>query len=43
MAYWQAQELKPALTALCQVAADSLNPYRASAQRAVAAGVLEGR
>ena len=40
MAYWQAQELGPALAALRAVAADSLNPYRASAQRAVAAGVL---
>ncbi|MDQ2771971.1 MAG: hypothetical protein M3Y54_15905 [Bacteroidota bacterium] len=41
MAYWQAQELAPALTELRAVAADSLNPYRASARRAVAAGVLE--
>lgn len=41
MAYWQAQELAPALAALREVAADSLNPYRASAQRALAAGVLE--
>ena len=43
MAYWQAQELAPALAALRAVAADSLNPYRASARRAVAAGVLEAR
>ena len=43
MAYWQAQELAPALTELRAVATDSLNPYRASAQRAVAAGVLEVR
>ena len=41
MAYWQAQELTPALTTLHAVAADSLNPYRASAQKVVAAGVLE--
>lgn len=41
MAYWQAQELAPALAELRAVASDSLNPYRASAQRAVAAGVLE--
>ena len=40
MAYWQAQELAPALSALRAVAADSLNPYRTSARRAVAAGVL---
>ena len=40
MSYWQAQELAPALTELRAVAADSLNPYQASAQRAVAAGVL---
>ncbi|MBJ6107418.1 hypothetical protein JAO73_00235 [Hymenobacter sp. BT523] len=43
MAYWQAKELAPALTELRAVAADSLNPYRASARRAVAAGVLEGK
>ena len=43
MAYWQAQQLAAALAALRLVAADSLNPYRAPAQRAVAAGVLEGR
>lgn len=43
MAHWQANELAQALTELRAVAADSLNPYRASAQRAVAAGVLEGR
>ena len=43
MAYWQAQELAPALKELRAVAADSLNPYRASAHRAVAAGVLEAR
>ena len=41
MAYWQAQELGPALATLRAVAADSLNPYRAAAQRAVAAGVLQ--
>ena len=40
MAYWQAQELGPALATLRIVAADSLSPYRASARRAVAAGVL---
>ncbi|HEX8506759.1 MAG TPA: hypothetical protein VF630_15450 [Hymenobacter sp.] len=43
MAHWQANELAPALADLRAVATDSLNPYRASAQRAVAAGVLEGR
>ncbi|MGY3088617.1 anti-sigma factor RsiW [Hymenobacter sp. UYAg731] len=43
MAYWQAQELGPALVTLRAVAADSLSPYRASARRAVAAGVLEGK
>jgi hypothetical protein len=43
MAYWQAQERAAALTELRAVAADSLNPYRASAQRAVAAGVLDGQ
>lgn len=42
MAYWQAQELGPALTMLRAVAADSSNSYRTSARRAVAAGVLEG-
>jgi DNA-directed RNA polymerase specialized sigma24 family protein len=41
MAYWQAQELAPAARTLRAVAADPLNPYRAPAQRAVAAGVLE--
>jgi len=40
MAYWQAQENAQALATLRGVAADSLNPYRASARRAVAAGVL---
>ena len=40
MAYWQAQELPQALAALRAVAADSLSLYRASAQKAVAAGVL---
>ena len=43
MAYWQAQELAPALTELRAVASDSLNPYRASARRVVAAGLLERR
>ncbi|MBF9223290.1 anti-sigma factor [Hymenobacter ruricola] len=43
MAYWQAKELAPALAELRAVAADSLNPYRASARRAVAAGVLQGQ
>ena len=43
MAYWQAQELAPALAELRAVAADSLNPYRAQARQAVAAGVLEPR
>ena len=43
MAYWQAQKLAPALRTLRAVAADSLNPYRAPARRAVAAGVLEAR
>jgi outer membrane protein assembly factor BamD (BamD/ComL family) len=41
MAYWQAQEIAPALATLRAVATDSLNPYRAPAQRAVAAGALE--
>ena len=41
MAYWQAQELAPARTELRAVAADSLNPYRAAARRALAAGVLD--
>lgn len=41
MAHWQAQELAPALTELRAVADDSLNPYRFSAQQAVAAGVLD--
>jgi hypothetical protein len=40
MAYWQAQALPQALATLRAVAADSLSPYRASARRAVAAGVL---
>ncbi|GAA4357601.1 hypothetical protein GCM10023185_22420 [Hymenobacter saemangeumensis] len=40
MAYWQAQERAEALSTLRAVAADSLNPYRASARQAVAAGVL---
>ena len=43
MAHWQAQELAPALAELRAVAADSLNPYRASARGAVASGVLEAR
>jgi hypothetical protein len=43
MAYWQAQELGPALVTLRAVAADSLSPYRASARRAVSTGVLEGK
>ncbi|MDB5233364.1 MAG: hypothetical protein JWR44_357 [Hymenobacter sp.] len=43
MAQWQAQEWPLALATLRTVATDSLNPYRASAQRAVAAGVLERR
>ena len=43
MAYWQAQELGPALATLRAVAADSLSPYRALARRAVAAGVLTGQ
>ncbi len=43
MAYWQAQQPAAALAALRQVAADSLNPYRASAQRVLAAGVLRPR
>ena len=41
MAYWQAQELPSARTELRAVAADSLNPYRGPARRAVAAGLLE--
>ena len=41
MAYWQAQKLAPALSTLRAVAAVSLNPYRATAQRAITAGVLE--
>ncbi len=41
MAYWQAQELVPARRTLRAVAADSLNPYRVVARRAIAAGVLE--
>ena len=41
MAYWQAREMAQARATLRAVAADSLSPYRASAQRAVAAGVLE--
>ena len=43
MAYWQAQETPAALAELRAVAADSLNPYRAPAQRALAASVLEAR
>ena len=43
MAQWQAQELAPALTTLRAVAADSLSPYRAAAQRIIAASVLEER
>jgi len=43
MAYWQAQQLAPALTELRAVAADPQNPYRAVAQRAVVAEVLEGK
>jgi hypothetical protein len=43
MAYWQAKETPAALTELRAVAADSLNPYRASARRAVASGGLEVR
>ena len=43
MAYWQAQELAPALVTLRAVAADSLSPYRASARRVVVAGVLAGQ
>jgi hypothetical protein len=43
MAYWQAQEFAPALATLRIVASDSLNPYRSAAQRAVTAGVLDGR
>lgn len=42
MAHWQAQEPGAALATLRAVAADSLNPYRASARRAVAAGALVG-
>ena len=41
MAYWQAQELDQAQTILRDVATDSLNPYRSSARRAIAPGVLE--
>ncbi|WP_157780935.1 hypothetical protein [Hymenobacter sedentarius] len=41
MAYWQAQERAQALATLRAVAADSLSPYRASAQKVVAARVLE--
>jgi outer membrane protein assembly factor BamD (BamD/ComL family) len=41
MAYWQARELTQARATLGSVAADSLNPYRASARRAIAAGVLQ--
>lgn len=43
MAYWQAQELAPARTELRAVAIDSLNPYRATARRALAAGALDAR
>jgi hypothetical protein len=41
MAHWQAKELAPARAELLAVAADSLNPYRTSAQRVITAGVLE--
>ncbi len=41
MAYWQARELAQARAELRSVAADSLNPYRATARQAIAAGVLE--
>ncbi|SFQ26539.1 hypothetical protein [Hymenobacter arizonensis] len=41
MAYWQARELTQARAELGTVAADSLNPYRASARQAIAAGVLQ--
>ena len=40
MAYWQAQQWPAALAALRAVAADSLNPYRAAARRAIASGGL---
>ncbi len=43
MAYWQAQQPATALAALRLVAADSLNPYRASARRVLAAGALGAR
>lgn len=43
MAYWQAKETPAALAELRAVAADSLNPYRASARRAVASGGLDAR
>lgn len=41
MAYWQANNPALALSLLRKVAADSLNPYRASARQVVAAGVLD--
>ncbi len=40
MAYWQAQQRPAALLGLRAVAADSLNPYRAAARRAIASGRL---
>ncbi|MBF9235806.1 hypothetical protein I2I05_00210 [Hymenobacter sp. BT683] len=43
MAHWQAKEMREALVELRTVAADSLNPYRRTAQKAVASGVLEQR
>ncbi|MFC7666799.1 hypothetical protein ACFQT0_04715 [Hymenobacter humi] len=43
MAQWQAKETAQALATLRKVAADSLNPYRASAQKAIAAGILENK
>lgn len=42
MAYWLARQ-PAALEALRQVATDSLNPYRANAQRVLAAGALDAR
>ncbi len=41
MAHWQAKETREALVQLRTVAADSLNPYRALARRAIASGALE--
>jgi tetratricopeptide (TPR) repeat protein len=43
MAYWQTQQHEQALDLLRQVAADSLNPYRASANRALNSGALQPR